>query len=147
MYTVLAMQARADVLPFLLGQGYCEVCPRGKFSTAGSSGCDLCFSKYEFSFGTGQITCQICPTYAEALLPDYITCVCSSSFYAVPYVNTDLLLALDPSGQLQIDKYDDESVYNANEILDLWCVPCPTGAKCTEPGTVIRLRLRGRGCN
>ena len=118
----------------------CVLCPKGKISGAAARVCEECTSSKDFQSDEGETDCVSCPRFASAFL-NHTSCRCDSGYYAIPFGDFVLFSELDED---QYDGYNQEYIsatsppdFDAHAVLDYWCVPCPDGADCVEPGTVL----------
>ena len=127
----------------------CLSCPVGFMSAdEGESSCQECQSSVDYQPEPGQASCVACPAHALSV-NHHSSCECAIGYYSIPFGDYSLFAELDYDGYtrymdthvLSSDESDSDpattDVDDQNEHLGFWCVPCPEGADCSQPGTSV----------
>jgi len=92
------------------GMSACQECTPGKHSATGAQSCDDC-APFTVSSDYGAVRCMPCPPQSMQDVSKS-QCICIAGYYGVPS--------------------SDETA--AGNSWNMTCVPCPTGADCSQPG-------------
>lgn len=103
----------------------CEMCSAGEFAGAGAFRCTACLDG-TVAPDAGSAACTACHT--NSLSSDGTRCLCSPTYYEV---------GADEFGGDSGDAPADHTAGSSGVTNgSVYCVACPTGADCTELGTV-----------